>query len=419
MRLQSVGRVAAVAGICGVVAVHRGGAQACEPAAPPSVRQHLALVQQALDTNPRNSVNLFRQAVDLTALCRDDEALAALERMAGSYGGLDPSTYRAFVRLHSLSRFREIIARIRRDNPPIIASSVAYTFARPTLFPEGIAYDSVTGRVYAGSTTGRNIVWTDRTGAVHELTSTGQDGLGSVLGLHIDARRHQLWAVSTGATGAGSAHVVRGLFQFDLTTGKLIARYAIPDTTSENSLNDVVVAQGTGIAYTTHTLGGTVYAATPGDTTLRPLLPTSSIPQVNGIALTPDESALLVAGGLGIVRVDLQTKRVVPLSRGPGVVDVTMDGLYRYRRSLIGIQNGVHPGRVMRFDLDSTWTHITRGIVLESYNPLFDGPTTGAIVDDTFLFIANPQNRQRLAPGGITDSTSLKPIQILRLPLRP
>jgi sugar lactone lactonase YvrE len=160
-----------------------------------------------------------------------------------------------------------------------------------------------------------------------------------------------------------------------------------------------------------------VYEALPGDSVLRQFVPAGSAPQANGIAVSPDETALFVAGGFGIVRVDLRTRAVTPLSRAAGVIDATIDGLYGYRRSLIGIQNGVHPGRVLRFDLDSTLTGIVSSTVLESYNPLFDSPTTGAVSGNAFYFMANPQRRRLV--GGVPDSSSLNPVRVLRLPLRP
>ncbi|HVT39245.1 MAG TPA: hypothetical protein VHE78_09380 [Gemmatimonadaceae bacterium] len=391
--------------------------QRCSPATPEATRAHLSLVLHALDTFPRHPIHLFRLAADYVALCEDSVAFDALNKMADSYGGLDPSLYRSFSRVQSSTRFREIVAKIRQRNLPIVASRVAFTLARPDLFPEGMAYDSATRRVYAGSTA-RNIVWTDSTGTLHDLVSSGQDGLGAVLGLHIDARRHHLWAVSTGASGPGAARAVRGLFQYDLADGKLIARYAIPDTSAEYTFNDVVVVPSTGIAYTTHTPRGSVYAAVPGDALLREIVPPGSLPQANGITVGADDSALFVAAGFGVSKVDLRTRRVTTLELAPGVVAATLDGLYRYGRSLIGIQNGVHPGRVMRFDLDSTLSTITRAIVLEAYNPLFDRPTTGAVSGESFFFMANP-NQGRGNAGQVQDPANLKPVLVLRLSLRP
>jgi hypothetical protein len=281
-----------------------------------------------------------------------------------------------------------------------------------------MAYDAVTQRVYAGSAVARTIVWTDRSGTLHDFAAPGANQLGNVLGVHLDARRRNLWAVSTGGAGADAARIVRGLFEYDLASGRLLARYAIPDTIGEITFNDVVVDPATGIAYTTRTTTGSVYSATPGDTTLREIVPAGSIPQANGITIDPEGRSLFIAGGLGVVRYDLRTRQLSPVRRAPGVVDVTIDGLYWFDGSLIGIQNGVHPGRVVRLYLDSSRTRFTSMDVLETYNPLLDGPTTGDVRGGAFYFMANPQGRRRFENGGVIDSTTLAPVIVLRLPLR-
>ena len=405
-----------------VVAVTQSGPRATgQPPCTPSTDSTVIAERGRLEPLARagDPFVLFSLAADYVALCEDELAFRTLERMARTYGGLDPADYRGFARLRDVPRFRAIVASIRRANPPIARSRRAFLLARRALFPEGMAYDSATRRVFAGSATARQIVWTDSpAGILHDFVRPGQDGLGIVAGLHVDRRRHYLWAVSTGASGPGSGSVVRGLFQYDLATGSLIARYALPDTTSLFTLNDVVVVPSTGEAYTTHTGTGAISVANPGSPRLVEFLPAGSIPGANGIALTPDERALLVAGDSGIARVDRRTRRVTLLPTPPNVLTGSIDGLYRYRTSLVGIQNGVHPGRVVQFDVDSGFTRILAGRVLETYNPEFENPTTGAIDGDSFLFMANPQLHRWAGGTASVDTTTIAPVKVLRLPLR-
>ena len=395
-----------------------GAVPECTPSVDPGVIAERRRLEPL--ANAGDPLVFFSLAADYAALCEDTLAFRTLDRMTRTYGGLDPADYRGFSRLRDTPRFRTIVATIRRANPPIVRSiGPAFILARRALFPEGMTYDSATKRVYAGSASGHQIVWTDAPGGLpHDLVRPGQDGLGVVAGLHVDGRRHQLWAVSTGASGPRSASVVRGLFQYDLATGSLIARYAMPDTTSLFTLNDVAVVPSTGEAYTTHTGTGALSVAIPGNPRLSEFLPPGSIPGANGIVVTPDERALLVASDFGIARVDRQTRRVTMLPRPPDVVTGSIDGLYRYRRSLIGIQNGVHPGRVVQFDVDAGFTRVLAGRVLETYNPAFENPTTGAIDGDSFLFMANPQ-LHRWAGGTVpVDTAAIRPVMVLRLPLR-
>ena len=105
------------------------------------------------------------------------------------------------------------------------------------------------------------------------------------------------------------------------------------------------------------------------------------------------------------------------LAKSEGVIDASIDGLYFYRQSLVGIQNGIHPGRVVRFYLDPGLARITRREILETYNPLFENPTTGGLDGDSFLFMANPQLHKWTPGKPSPPAARLQDIRILRIAL--
>ena len=127
---------------------------------------------------------------------------------------------------------------------------------------------------------------------------------------------------------------------------------------------------------------------------------------------------MFIAGWPDIARVDLGSKEVRVIENPTKVTDASLDGMYFYRNSLIGIQNGIHPGRVLRFWLDGSLSRVKRAEILETYNPLFDGVTTGAIDGDSFLFFANAQLRKVRPDGTAPAGVELHPILIVRLKLR-
>jgi hypothetical protein len=59
--------------------------------------------------------------------------------------------------------------------------------------------------------------------------------------------------------------------------------------------------------------------------------------------------------------------------------------------------------------------HIERAEVLESYNPLFEVPTTGAQVQDSLYFMANTQVDKLTAKGTMPSPSRLRDIIILKL----
>jgi hypothetical protein len=118
------------------------------------------------------------------------------------------------------------------------------------------------------------------------------------------------------------------------------------------------------------------------------------------------------------VRVDIATKHTHLLSKPRNIADANIDGLYFDEDSLVAIQNpDVHPGRVMRYYLDPARNGISRAEVLEAYNPIFDVPTTGALVGKQFYFLANSQLDKRDDEGTMPTLTKLQNIYMLKLKL--
>ena len=92
--------------------------------------------------------------------------------------------------------------------------------------------------------------------------------------------------------------------------------------------------------------------------------------------------------------------------------------MYFYKGSLVGIQNpDLHPGRVMRYYLNSAMDQIERAEVLESYNPLFEVPTTGTLVENSLYFMANTQVDKLTARGTMPPAEKLTDLVVVKLNL--
>jgi hypothetical protein len=103
------------------------------------------------------------------------------------------------------------------------------------------------------------------------------------------------------------------------------------------------------------------------------------------------------------------------LKSSPAIAAGCIDGLYEYQGDLAGIQNCVHDsGRVLRLHLNAQQDTIVSAHVLESYNPLFEGITTGAIAGDEFYFVANTQLHKLTADGTVAASARFNPLHVLR-----
>ncbi len=363
--------------------------------------------------SPKDPLVLLNLAVLRAGEGRGSAVEALLAELAEAPGGLDPSDLRSLAPWRDTGAFRRIVAAARALAPTGARSEAAFTLAESDLRPEGMAFDPRERVTYVGSAKGR-ILRVSATGEVRDFASV--EGAGHwVLGLTVDVRRRRLWAVvddpRTWADPSVGGATLQG---FDLVTGR---RLRVVRGPAFGALNDLVVTAG-GHLFATNSSDGSLVRARPGKDRVETFLPPGSLPEANGLALAPGGRALYVAGWHDVHHVDLRTRKVAALAAPAGVVTGNLDGLYVHRGTLVGIQNGVHPGRVLRFHLEASGRRILRGEVLEAYHPEADGMTTGALDGDSLLFFRNNQLKAFDDAGRPRPGVVPRPITVARLALR-
>ncbi len=384
----------------------------------------MAELKKILSGDPGDPAALFTLAMDYATIGDKTTALKLLEEMALAHAGLDPRAPagRPFQSMRDDPGFRALVARIEKENPSVIRSTKAFVLKERDLAPEGIAYDPVDRKFYISSISKRKVVVVGPEGVAADFKSSGQGGLGETLGMKVDAKRRFLWVVSDSAApgGAPGENVMPsggrqcGVFQYDLKSGALLYKHLLPPG-SAGFLNDVALASS-GEAFVTNTGTGEVFRMAPDRDGAEPFLGANTVPQANGIAVSSDDKTLFVAGWLGVVRVDIASRRIKALSKPKNISDAGLDGMYFYQGSLIGIQNpDLHPGRVMRYRLNPAMDRIERAEVLESYNPLFETPTTAALTGHSLYFMANPQVDKLSANGTMPPPDKLNDIVVVKL----
>jgi hypothetical protein len=337
---------------------------------PPLVAQEMLQLQTILTARPNDPAALFNLALDYAAIGDGAKALNLLERMAEAHTGMDPTppAGRPFKSIAADPRFQSLVAKIEKENPPVMRSTTALIIRERDLFPEGIAYDPI-DKIFYVSSIKRKILAVSVDGSAKDFKTSGQDGLGETLGMKVDTKRRMLWVVTDFFAQDEQGKTERpGVFQYDLKAGSLRFKHLLPRNT-RGFLNDVALSS-TGEAFITNTETGEVLRASPDHDGLEPFLPPNAVTQANGIVVSSDDKLLFVAGWIGVARVDIATRYVQLLAKPHNVADANIDGLYFYKGALVGIQNpDVHPGRVMRYYLNPAGSTIERAEVLEAYSP--------------------------------------------------
>ena len=217
--------------------------------------------------------------------------------------------------------------------------------------------------------------------------------------MKVDARRGALWVCSSAGSRFAGQRGWAGLFKYDPETGRLLAQYVLDSRGGPHFFNDLAVSPD-GTVYVTDTERGEVYRLRPNGRHLETFLVPRQFREPNGIAVSSDGRRLFVADeSAGIAVVDLRTRVCRPLGRASSMNLAGIDGLYVTAGALVAVQNAAGTERILRLDLSNDLERVTRLTVLESRNPLFAVPTTGAMVDGWFYYIANSHVDQLDAAG--------------------
>ncbi len=387
-----------------------------------SFRAQLLALRRQIGPLPTIDYNL---AVAESRLGNEDRALEWLQIFAGMGLWEDAARDSNLASLRARSGYARVAALLAANLAPITRGAVAFTLADADLVAEDIAYDSVRHRFLISSVHRRKIIAVDSAGHASDFTRPGADSTWGMFAVHIDAARQLVWATTAAmdaAQGYRAADSGRSaLLAYDLATGAPRARLEPPDARRAHVLGDMTIGAD-GTVYVSDAVSGAVYTAAPGARMLAVLVPPGTFTSPQTPALSADEKRLFVADyARGIAVVDLSTRAVTWLGHPGNVALVGTDGLYRVGSTLLAVQNGTTPNRVIRVLLDTAMTRVLDAEVLERAKPAANDPTHGVMVGDTFYFIAQSgwervHDDGTLAPAGANDAPIVRRLTLLPYP---
>jgi hypothetical protein len=299
----------------------------------------------------------------------------------------------AFAGLRALPAFGAVADRLVANRQPVSRATLAWTLPEKDLVCDDIAFDPKTDTFFVGSVRHRKILAVTRAGVASELVGEGQDGLWSVLALAVDAPSRRLWVSTAAMPQAASRQAAdagrSALLRFDLGSTKLVKRYDLPPPApgEQQILGDLTI-DGAGNVFVSEGVSGVVYTVPFEKDSLQALVPAGTFLSPQTPAATPDGKRLFVADyTLGIGIVDLRNRKTTWLPHPEDLALNGIDGLYLAGRSLLAVQNGTNPNRVVRLHLDRGLSRVTSWEVIESGSGQLGDPTHGIVVDGAFYFL--------------------------------
>ena len=306
----------------------------------------------------------------------------------------DPENDTAFAAWKETPEFREAIARLHTAAAPVTGSKLFATLPEKDLIPEDLAYDPDTQRFFISSVKRRKILALSKGGAFSDFVPAAE---GPVMALAADSRGRVLWAT---VDEDGKSAVLK----YHLDSGKLLARYDPPAGTKHEfgdmtltPAGDAYISDGLGSLYRVEHTAGRLELLFPPGTFRSPQTP----------AATPDGRRLFVPDYTrGIAVVDLAGKQVKLLPHPPELSLGGIDGMYLSGTSLVAVQNGTAPERLIRMTLDSSLTRVVSWEVIEANWQGLGDPTHGVLVGDQFYYIAN--SGWDVKPGGVYEPATIR-----------
>jgi len=373
---------------------------------------------QALALTP-NHPGVLLSAARLTAPQDPKDAVALVDRYASLGLSLDITADKALAPLAARPDFTDVAQRLAANRAPVgQLAPVAVLPGAP--LAESVAYDPQRKRLLISQVHGRKIIAIAEDGTVSDFAPAADD-LWSVFGIVADPPARTLWAL-TSATDqtqdlAPETKGQAALLRIDLDTGRILARYASPADGSPRQLGDLTLAAD-GTVYAANSLGGEIWRLKPGAGRLDLLVRSEEIGSAQGLALSPDGRALLVADyPSGLHRIDLATAEVAPVALPPDLSLIGADGVLRDGPTLIIVQNGVSPQRVLRLAISPDGGKVVQADVLAANLPQLDEPTGGVLRGREFVFVARSQWSDFGATGRPRDG--LAPAKIMSLRIAP
>lgn len=313
-----------------------------------------------------------------------------------------------------------LIAVHDSNRAPLIRSTPAAALPDSTFWPEGVDYDPRTGNYYLASIRQRTLAEVTPRGKVRLLWKASRAGMGAMFGVRVDTAHGVLWATTSAAPQspgyAAADSGVAALLRIRIDDGTIEQRWDLPIVPGGHVLGDLALGPN-GTVYFTDSNQPFLYILASGSENLQ-RISSPLFRSLQGVAPAPDGQAVYVADySHGILRYDLATRSVTRLEDAPGSTSLGCDGIVWYRGSIIVVQNGVAPARIMRFVLDLGGNRIVRADVLDRNAAIADEPTIGTLAGDRFVYVANSQ-WEKYSEKGERLSTPLKPVVLLSVPLK-
>lgn len=268
-----------------------------------------------------------------------------------------------------------------------LARSERLSFAAPGVSPLGLAHDAVSRRFVLGDRNAQRLLVIDEGShnVVNYVSAASAGFYDRLEGFTIDARRGDLWVVSSRGEADASASI---LHKLQLVSGRTLSQSAAPERAGAVRLVAVTVA-GDGTVYALDALDSRIFRLRPGARVLEHVI---RLDARRATALTvADDRTLFVAAEQGIVHVDLASPAATLVKTADALTAI--ESLAWRAGALLGVQRVAESSLIIRVPLEPSGTRaLPRQILAAS-----PSATVGTLARDAFYYLSDATTIRRLS----------------------
>ncbi|MET3028885.1 hypothetical protein ABXT06_19565 [Flavobacterium sp. UW10123] len=346
----------------------------------------LKLAKQLDSIRPMHPAFSYNLAAAYSLNNKNVEAIAVLKNVILANNTIAFNDDPDFESIKKDKSYNELLQLIASQSKIIKNSVEKLQLLEKDLHPEGLFYLEKEKLWLSSSVRNKKIVSFDINGKCSDWFI---DASYSVFALKADASQKYLYvACSAIPEMKGFAKEMEGkseILKIEIASKKLIKQYAIE---GNHVFGDILVAKNDDV-YISDSAEPIIYKIENDNLVQWKNLKKEAF-NLQGIAFNDDESKLFIADYLkGILVVELKTKVGYWLDFPKEISKKGIDGLVFYKNSLIAIENGVVPIRIMEYKLNEQQTKIIDFKVLDNNRQEFNEPALAVLVHNKMFFFAN------------------------------
>ena len=273
---------------------------------------------------------------------------------------------------------------------------------------ENLTIDLKNKRFLMGSLRDGRVIRVNNDGSINNLiepTKGGVTGPWSVVDMKADSKNNVLWvasaAISQYTNLSKESAGLAGLFKYNLTTGKLLNSYLLPEKSKPYLLSSIHLSEQ-GKLYILESIRSSVLQLDEKTSEFKLVFKANGF---NGLRkMTTDETGrflYITDEGKGILVIDLPKEKTYLIENTPDLLLSGISELIYDDNGLIIIQAGNKPERVIRLQLNKTKLLVSNVFPIESAHPKFNNPSTGALFAGGLYYVANSQIGKTNKYGGL------------------